>query len=135
MKARFQLTMIRHKNFSSTLFNANLLESKPHPTEADWIIDQFDKSEVMSTYLVAFVVSNFKSIEMDSPKYGVKIGVAGRANAIDGGEGDEALVEAAQIIDFYSDYFGVKYPMPKSSKKSQLKLKKSTIQLNCKYCF
>ena len=117
MKARFQLTMIRHKNFTSTLFNANLLDSKEHPAEPDWIIDQFDKSEVMSTYLVAFVVSNFKMVEMKSPKYGVKIGVAGRAKAIDAGEGDEALKEAAQIIDYYSDYFVVKYPMPKSSMK------------------
>ena len=79
------------------------------------MIDSFDKSEKMSTYLVAFVVSNFKKTEMKSPKYGVDIAVAGRPAAIDAGEGELALSEAAQIIDFYSDYFGVEYPMVKSS--------------------
>lgn len=69
----------------------------------------------MSTYLVAFVVSNFELIEKKSPKYGVDIGVAARQLAIRDGEGDFALDEAAKIIDFYSDYFNVSYPTPKST--------------------
>ena len=70
----------------------------------------------MSTYLVAFVVSNFKSIRKLSPKYKVLMEVVGRAEAIDNGEGTFALDEVASIIDFYSDYFQVKYPMAKSSR-------------------
>ena len=42
--------------------------------------------------------------------------VVGRAEAIDNGEGTFALDEVASIIDFYSDYFQVKYPMAKSSR-------------------
>ena len=31
MKAQFELTMIRHKNFSNTLFNTPLVSSSPYP--------------------------------------------------------------------------------------------------------
>ena len=116
MKAKFQLTMIRHKNFTNVLFNAPLMSSKQHATESEWMVDQFEKSERMSTYLVAYVVSNFETIRTKSAKYGVDIAVAGRAQAIKNGDGDFALYEASKIIDFYSDYFGIKYPMAKSSK-------------------
>ena len=70
----------------------------------------------MSTYLVAYVVSNFNKKSMKSPKYNVDIEVAGRAEAINNGEGDFALSEAAEIIDYYSDYFQIEYPLNKSSK-------------------
>jgi aminopeptidase N len=42
--------------------------------------------------------------------------VAGRPEAIRNGEGDYALDEAAQIIDFFADYFNISYPLDKSSK-------------------
>ena len=45
----------------------------------------------MSTYLVAFVVSNFKSITKFSPIKGIKVDVVARPNAIDDGEGNFAL--------------------------------------------
>jgi hypothetical protein len=45
----------------------------------------------MSTYLVAFVVSNYKTISKQSDVQNVKIEVAARPNAIDDGEGDFAL--------------------------------------------
>ena len=44
----------------------------------------------MSTYLVAFVVANFKAISKTSDK-GVFIQVAARVDAIDQNEGDHAL--------------------------------------------
>lgn len=69
----------------------------------------------MSTYLMAFVVSDFKKINKTSPKHNVLIEVSARPQAIDNGEGDFGLDEAAQIIDFFSDYFQTKYPLPKSS--------------------
>jgi aminopeptidase N len=82
----------------------------------------------MSTYLVAFVVSNYKTIQMNSTKYGVSVEVAARPNAIDAGHGDFALEEASKIIDYYSDYFETKYPLQKSSKllKEHFSFKKFT---------
>lgn len=83
--------------------------------QSDWVVDKFEKTVKMSTYLVAYVISNFESIDMKSGK-GVLIEVAGRPEAIKGGEGDFGLKESADIIDFFSDYFGVDYPLEKSSK-------------------
>ena len=69
----------------------------------------------MSTYLVAYAVSNFDMIKTKSPKYGIDIEVAARPEAIKNGEGEFGMMEAATILDFFSDYFNVKYPMTKSS--------------------
>ena len=69
----------------------------------------------MSTYLVAFVVANYKSISMNSLKHKIQVEVAARPEAIDKNEGNYALGEAAQIIDYFTDYFQVEYPLSKSS--------------------
>ena len=69
----------------------------------------------MSTYLVAFVISNFEMISNTSRK-DVLVEVAGRPDAILNGDGDFALNETMEIIDFYANYFNVSYPLDKSSK-------------------
>jgi len=84
-------------------------------SDQDWKIDYFDESVPMSTYLMAYVVSNFKKISTYSPKKNVTIEVAARPEAIENGDGDFALQEAAKIIDFFSDYFETDYPLKKSS--------------------
>ena len=70
----------------------------------------------MSTYLVAFVVSNLEKIETKSPRFDVNIEVYARPEAIKAGDGDFGLNEAAEIIDYFSEYFDVPYPLEKSSK-------------------
>ena len=52
---------------------------------------------------------------MNSPKYQIEIEVYARPEAIDNGEGEYALNEAAEIIDFFSDYFNTSYPLAQSS--------------------
>ena len=117
IKAEWQLKMIRHnKNFQVTYFNTPLESTAFHSTDKDWSIDLFKRSVKMSSYLVAFVVSNFKMVSMKSPKNNVDIEVAGRPESILAGDGDFALKEAAEIIDFFSEYFDTKYPIEKSSK-------------------
>lgn len=81
----------------------------------DFYMDSFEKSVPMSTYLVAFVVSNFKKIEKLSEKYNTRVEVMARPEAIEKGHGELALKEASQIIDYYSDYFNISYPLEKSS--------------------
>ncbi len=82
--------------------------------DEDWENDYYDKTLPMSTYLVAFVISNFKSIKAQSTS-GVEVEVAGRPDAIDADLGQYALEEAVKLINFFADYFNVSYPMPKSS--------------------
>ena len=69
----------------------------------------------MSTYLLAFSVSNFKVISKTSPKNAVLLEVSARPEAIDNGEGDHALNDGALIIDYFSEYFDTAYPLNKSS--------------------
>jgi adipocyte-derived leucine aminopeptidase len=84
---------------------------------SDWQKDIYEVSVPMSTYLIAYVISNFDSINKTSPNKTVLIEVAARPEAIKGGEGDFALEEAMIIIDFFADYFGIDYPLPKLSKR------------------
>ena len=79
------------------------------------MIDYFEKTVSMSTYLVAYVISNFKSIKRNSDKHGIEVEVAARPEPIINGDGMYALDQAAQILDFFTDYFEVKYPLKKSS--------------------
>jgi aminopeptidase N len=78
-------------------------------------MDQFEKSVPMSTYLVAYVISNFKSIKKTSAKHKIEIEVAARPKPIENGDGQYALDQAAQILDYFTDYFEVEYPLKKSS--------------------
>ncbi len=78
-------------------------------------MDTFETTVKMSTYLVAFVVSDFKKVNSTSSS-GVVVEVAGRPEKIENGDGDFALNEAMEIIDFFADYFDVPYPLAKSSK-------------------
>ena len=115
MKAQFQLKIIRHKNFTASHFNTPLLTSLAYQNDSDWFVDTFERTVKMSTYLVGFVVSNFKSIKMSSPKYGINTEIVARPEAIDNGMGETALKEAVKIIDFFVDYFNVTYPLKKIS--------------------
>jgi aminopeptidase N len=71
----------------------------------------------MSTYLVAYVISEFKTIKKKSKKYNIEVEVAARLEAVENGDCDYALEQSTKIIDYFSDYFGINYPISKSSKK------------------
>lgn len=115
MKARLKMTIIRPKDLTGTYSNGILKDSKPH-TDADWVVDTFVTTVPMSTYLMAFAVTDFTKISRKSPK-GIDVEVAARPQAIQNGEGAFGLDEAVKIIDFFGEYFGVKYALDKSSKR------------------
>ena len=67
----------------------------------------------MSSYLVAFVVSNFKVINMNSSKYNTLIEISAKPESIERGDGDFALKEAGLILDYFGDIFDMVYPLKK----------------------
>ncbi|KAL0978988.1 hypothetical protein UPYG_G00178970 [Umbra pygmaea] len=72
--------------------------------------DHFDTSVKMSTYLVAFIVSDFLSVSKTT-NHGVKISVYAVPDKID--QTQFALDAAVRLLDFYDDYFDIPYPLPK----------------------
>jgi aminopeptidase N len=112
MKAAFRFTLIRHNSFSTPFFNTPLVGST---VNGEWWTDSFIDTPKMSTYLLAYVIANFKSINGQSPR-GNSVEIAARPQAIDNNEGKYALNESIIIVDFFEEYFDVDYPLDKISK-------------------
>ena len=70
----------------------------------------------MSSYLLALIISDFEKVSTLSKKYGIKVEVTAIPEAIRANLGNYSLYEAADILDFYSDYFNIPFPLKKSSK-------------------
>ena len=65
-------------------------------------MDNYEKTVFMSTYLVAYVISNFETIPDVSQPNGIDVEVSARPEAIQNGEGDYALLQTKEIIEFFN---------------------------------
>ncbi|KAG8575331.1 hypothetical protein GDO81_009524 [Engystomops pustulosus] len=109
LKATFSITL-RHKPDYVALSNMNISsETTDNWMQEEWRVTKFETTPKMSTYLVAFIVSQFKSIGDDRVK------IWGRKRAIeDYNQGEYALNVTRSILVFFEKYYGVSYPLPKS---------------------
>ncbi|KAK6494956.1 endoplasmic reticulum aminopeptidase 1-like [Huso huso] len=106
-KANFSIK-IRREAKHIALSNMPLVKSEA--LGGGLLEDHFDMSVKMSTYLVAFILSDFVSVSKMSDN-GVKISVYAVPEKID--QAHFALEAAAKLLDFYEDYFKIPYPLPK----------------------
>lgn len=107
-KATFDVTLLTEKD-QVVLGNMPSIEQ----TESDGKLKTtFDTTPRMSTYLLAFVVGDLQKATAMS-KTGVEVNIwatkAQPATSL-----AFALGVATQAIDFFSDYFGTPYPLPKA---------------------
>ncbi|NXV74427.1 AMPN Aminopeptidase, partial [Atlantisia rogersi] len=112
MKANFSVTLIHTSNHSAM---SNMPVKSTHKQQIDgeeWNITEFETTPKMSTYLLAFIVSEFKCVENMSEK--VEIRICGRPSAIDGGQGNYALNVTGPILRFFEKHYNTSYPLPKS---------------------
>jgi aminopeptidase N len=76
---------------------------------------EFNISPIMSNYLVAIVISDFKCLNKtidNAGEYGkIDVRMCGRSNAIN--QLQYALEISVNIIKFYDTIFDAKYPLPK----------------------
>ncbi|XP_029834124.3 aminopeptidase N [Ixodes scapularis] len=103
MKATFAVTMVRPSNLTA-------ISNMPLKSSVDrgngLIADTFETTVKMSTYLLAFVVSDFQFHGNE------KFKVWARADAITAVE--YSLSIGPRILEYYEEYFSIKYPLPKT---------------------
>ena len=107
-KAEYDLTLVTQTGIT-VLGN---MPAKSEEENGDSLTTTFEKTPRMSSYLLAFVIGELHK-KSARTKSGVEVNVwatsAQNENTL-----DFALDIAARSIDFYDEYFGVKYPLPKS---------------------
>jgi len=107
-KATYDVTL-RTENNVSVLGN---MPVKKQYTDKNMLITQFETTPRMSSYLLAWVIGDMQSISAKTNK-GVEVNVwSTPAQPIDSLK--FALETAVSSIEFYEQYFGVDYPLPKS---------------------
>ncbi|XP_037115815.1 endoplasmic reticulum aminopeptidase 2 [Syngnathus acus] len=106
-KANFSVRIRRSSDYIS-LSNMPIVES----VEVDdgLLEDQYAASVKMSTYLVAFVVCDFKSVTATTSS-GVQVSIY--ADPAKWSQTHYALEVAVKMLDFYEEYFNIPYPLPK----------------------
>ncbi|XP_051920250.1 aminopeptidase N-like [Hippocampus zosterae] len=113
MKAVFNVTVI-HDRDKIALSNARELDVRDVVMDGVAVrVTKFEPTAKMSTYLLAFIVSNFSYIE-STQQNGVKVRVWARRKAIEAGHGDYALNITGKILQFYEHYYNIPYPLPKT---------------------
>ncbi|RYF29570.1 MAG: hypothetical protein EOO17_00710 [Chloroflexi bacterium] len=107
-KATFDLTLTTDEDI--TVLGNMPVDSQE--SDGNKLITTFQTSPRMSTYLLAFVAGEMHK-KSAMTKSGVEVNVwASPAQPSD--SLDFALDTATRAIDFYDDYFGVPYPLPKA---------------------
>jgi aminopeptidase N/puromycin-sensitive aminopeptidase len=107
MKATFDVSLVVPDG-DTAIGNTNIVSDTPGPGRAEHTI-RFARTPKMSTYLVAFVVGDFKCLSGESD--GVPIRACATPDKVQLGQ--FALTGAEFFLHYYDTYFGIKYPLPK----------------------
>jgi aminopeptidase N len=107
-KAVFNLTLETRSGIS-LLGNTPIKEQK---TLQDRLVTSFEPTPKMSSYLLAFVIGDLQK-KSTKTKSGVEVNVWA-TTAQPAASLDYALGAAKGAIEFFEDYFGVPYPLPKA---------------------
>ncbi|XP_019733792.1 aminopeptidase N-like isoform X2 [Hippocampus comes] len=112
MKAVFHITLI-HDHGTVALSNGEEKETRIVSIGDQTLLQtDFEPTEKMSTYLLAFIVSDFGYINNTIDN--VMIRIFARKSAIEAGQGVYALSITGPILKFFEKYYNSTYPLPKS---------------------
>lgn len=106
-KATFQLTLATPK--SEAVLSNTPVEKEANPKN-ELKETTFETTPIMSTYLLAFVFGELEFKEAKT-KRGVNVRVYATHDNV--AHADFALGTATKCLDFYEEYFGINYPLPK----------------------
>lgn len=76
------------------------------------LLSRFEETPPMSTYLVAFAVTDFECVSSMTAA-AIAVNVCGRPEAIRNGEGNFALEVSTKVIPYYEQSYNVSYPLTK----------------------
>ena len=110
MKAVFRVQLGRLPDMS-TISNMPLLQEGEPVDGTAYVLDSYQDSLRMSTYLVAFVVSDFVYRESPPLENGVTFRIWSRPGAYS--QTEYAAEIGPRILQFYEGYFNTSYPLPK----------------------
>jgi len=105
-KAVFEISLIIPEHHDA-ISNTMPISIQEH--SAGYKIISFSPSPIMSTYLLAFITGEFESIE-GRTKDGVQVRVFTTKGKIH--QSKFALDVAIKSLEFFEEYFDIKYPMP-----------------------
>ncbi|KAJ8727749.1 hypothetical protein PYW07_001868 [Mythimna separata] len=112
-KAKFEIS-IAHPETLTALSNMKVVTQEPIPDQPGWQWTHFDRSVSMSTYLVAYVLSDFKSLETSytsKDNVTIPIKIWTRPELI--GKAKYASTITPKLLEYYEDVFGVPYALDK----------------------
>lgn len=112
LKAEYTITLIADKNHTclSNMDQASEREVDSKVTGGKRKAVTFNKTPLMSTYLLAFIIGELKVLETNSFRVPVRVFVTPDKDIE---HGRFALELAAKTLDFYEKTFDSKFPLPK----------------------
>lgn len=109
-KSTFNVTLIHDQGYQA-LSNMRVLPGYPVTRDDNKLVTKFEESVPMVTYLVCFIVSDFRRTETVASVNNIPFSVYSTPNQLN--KTYYALDIGSRILNFYEDYFGLKYPLPK----------------------
>ncbi|XP_032687651.1 aminopeptidase N [Odontomachus brunneus] len=107
LKAKFQINIARPRNMTSISNMPRRGQPMPVPGLHTYVWDHYERSVPMSTYLVAFIVSDFDERKSEDGKFRVWA----RHEAIN--QAKYSLIIGPKILKYYEEYFKIEFPLPK----------------------
>ncbi|XP_068881923.1 aminopeptidase N [Aphelocoma coerulescens] len=112
MKANFTVTLVHPSDYVA-ISNMPAKSTTQQMIDGEaWNVTEFETTPKMSTYLLAFIVSQFTYVPDDSERTLIRIW--GRPEAINEGQGNYALNVTGSILRFFEGHYNTAYPLPKS---------------------
>ncbi|CAF3749882.1 unnamed protein product [Rotaria sp. Silwood1] len=106
-------TWIHDPSFTVVRSNGAMLDGGQPIQQSDGrLLSRFEQTPPMSTYLIAFVVTDFECVS-NVTSTNIEVNICGRPEAIQKGEGNFALQVSTEVIPYYEQSYNISYPLSK----------------------
>lgn len=118
IRAKFRIRITHSEKYRAF---SNMPEKLPIKSNIDgYVTTEFEESFPIQTYLIAFVVSDFKNVVDDSKL--IQQRVFAKPKSVDDGEADLALKYGQEVLTKLAEYLNVPYFIGQLSKMDQIAL-------------